>query len=381
MLDLNGNCRDVEHCPDIAKGIKECQAKGIKVIVSWAELWAPTVARKWDPDLLAWWMWNKFLGGYERTLRRPFGDAVLDGVDLDPEGKKKITRRMRQRSPIDFKPRAVRGTPVLWIHCAVFSRRPIQYKILHHSRAAMPDLDSHDQNAVYNILHPSEEYDAYPDMVFVQFYNNYCSATSFGKGKGFNFHAWDQWATSHSKRQTKVYLGILGKEDHMDTGYVDYERLTLILDSIHNKQSFGGVMIWDAQYAYSNLVPYMNVQYGQAVVQYLDHFSKRNRALLADYEDVAKGVNRHIPVLIPVNKSYVGALPCPGQLFMLLHPVTCRTLAETFGVSADEVDADLDRMGLDPTAFLNTGSSICIGFRPDQQIVGLNYVYNATDDK
>lgn len=87
ILNLSDNCNNVEHCIEAAQDIKYCQSKGIKALISVGGAVGPYHKQKWDPDLFAWWMWNKFLGGTDPSVIRPFGDVILDGVDYDPEGK------------------------------------------------------------------------------------------------------------------------------------------------------------------------------------------------------------------------------------------------------------------------------------------------------
>lgn len=87
VLNLSNNCNDVENCVDTARDILYCQKKGIKVLMSVGGAVGKYHSQRWDPDLFAWWMWNKFLGGTDRTVSRPFGNVILDGVDYDPECK------------------------------------------------------------------------------------------------------------------------------------------------------------------------------------------------------------------------------------------------------------------------------------------------------
>ena len=86
IINLADNCNDVENCIDAARDIQYCQKKGVKVLMSVGGAAGPYHSQSWDPDLFAWWLWNKFLGGDDRTVPRPFGNVVLDGIDYDPEG-------------------------------------------------------------------------------------------------------------------------------------------------------------------------------------------------------------------------------------------------------------------------------------------------------
>ncbi|KAG6873228.1 hypothetical protein C0995_001246 [Termitomyces sp. Mi166 len=73
-------------CPQLANDIKGCQKRGKIVTIS---LGGATGSTDFSSDeqarTFAETVWNLFLGGSSNT--RPFGDAVLDGVDLDIESE------------------------------------------------------------------------------------------------------------------------------------------------------------------------------------------------------------------------------------------------------------------------------------------------------
>ncbi|CEP12344.1 hypothetical protein [Parasitella parasitica] len=369
ILNLSDNCNNVENCIEAARDIKYCQKKGIKVLMSVGGAAGPYHKQNWDPDLFAWWMWNKFLGGTDKTVPRPFGDAILDGVDYDPEsvdglGYDRHIDTLRQLYKTQYPPR--------------------EYLIT--AAPQCPDLDYYPKNAVYNILHPAPKYDAYPDMVFVQFYNNYCSASAH-QTRGstqFNFDVWDTWAQQRTKGRTKIYLGVLGKENHMDTGYVSYEKLTVILDDIRRSRSFGGVMIWDAGYAYSNTVQYLNgLTYGQATFKYLDQLNSGNAKTAKAFDSINMAFKDHrVPILVPLDSSNSDLppppVPCTGLSFLLLRSVSGRVLASSLGSSADSVDQHLESIGMDGDDPINPGSRICLISNLNTNSVVIGYVYNAS---
>ena len=74
-------------CPAVAASIKTCQARGKKVVMSLggaAGVYGFTSNA--DAQQYAQIIWQMFLGGTAPGWPRPFGDAVLDGIDLDIEG-------------------------------------------------------------------------------------------------------------------------------------------------------------------------------------------------------------------------------------------------------------------------------------------------------
>ena len=85
-LDLAGHCNtdDSNGCTSLNKDIKSCQAKGIKVILSiGGAIGDYSLSSKEDARQVALYIFNNFLSG--KSSERPFGDAVLDGVDFDIE--------------------------------------------------------------------------------------------------------------------------------------------------------------------------------------------------------------------------------------------------------------------------------------------------------
>lgn len=63
----------------------------------------------------------------------------------------------------------------------------------------------------------------------------------------------DNWAkTTSANKNVKVYIGAAGSADAAGTGYVDASTLANYASDAQSKySSFGGVMMWDADTAYS----------------------------------------------------------------------------------------------------------------------------------
>ena len=92
------------------------------------------------------------------------------------------------------------------------------------------------------------------DIVWVQFYNNFCGLQNYQPGGGnFNFGDWDNWAKTVSKNpNVKVMIGAPASTTAAGSGYVDTNQLSTIIDYSKQFTSFGGVMMWDASQAYAN---------------------------------------------------------------------------------------------------------------------------------
>ena len=72
------------NCPQVGKDIQVCQQKGKRVFLSMGGAsGAYGLANDGQAQGLAAQVWNLFLGGSSPT--RPFGNAKLDGIDLDIE--------------------------------------------------------------------------------------------------------------------------------------------------------------------------------------------------------------------------------------------------------------------------------------------------------
>lgn len=202
--------------------IKFCQSKGKAITLS---LGGATGQIGFSSDsqaqTFATQIWNLFLGGSSST--RPFGTAILDGIDLDIES----------------------GTPA---HYAAFVNQirslaaPTGKKYIITAAPQCPYPDAYIGAALNQ---------ADFDAVYVQFYNNYCG---LDQPSDYNFATWDNWAkTTSFNKNVKVYIGAAGSPAAAGTGYVDANTLAKYAADAQSKySSFGGVMMWDADTAYNN---------------------------------------------------------------------------------------------------------------------------------
>ncbi|KAI0084132.1 glycoside hydrolase family 18 protein [Irpex rosettiformis] len=208
-------------CSFLASAIETCQSKGKIVTIS---LGGATGAAGFTSDsqatAFADQIWNLFLGGSSST--RPFGNAVLDGVDLDIEGG----------STAHF----VAFVNQLRNH---FNGASKNYYITAAPQCPFPD-------AWLGDLINSVAFDA----IYVQFYNNFCNVGT----SNANFGTWDNWAKTQSpNKNVKVYLGVPAAQSAAGSGYLPISSLSPIIQSYKAQySSFGGVMFWDASQAYAN---------------------------------------------------------------------------------------------------------------------------------
>ncbi|KAG5358525.1 Endochitinase [Yarrowia sp. B02] len=211
--------------------IKACQGLGRKVLVSLGgETGKYGLKNPSDGDVLAEQLWDAFGGGKNSSVDRPFGDAVIDGFDLDiehgnPVGYGNLVNRLRQ------------------LYAEDASKK---YYVSAAPQCPFPD------EWINEVLMFSQI-----DFAFVQFYNNDCGL----EDEGFNFDQWAHFArTMAANKHMKVFLGVPGSKKSTDSGYVGVPVLRKFIQKLRNNTAFGGVMMWDASSAFSNKehgIPYV----------------------------------------------------------------------------------------------------------------------------
>jgi chitinase len=213
------------NCDFMAEDIKTCQDKGKIVTLS---MGGATGAAVFTDDAqaeeFAQTVWDLFLGGDSDT--RPFGDAILDGVDLDIEGGAStgyvaFVNKIRSLSDGASKPYYVTAAP----------------------QCPFPD-------AYLGEVINAVGFDA----IYVQFYNNFCSVANYDNPNAWNFAQWDDWAKNTSpNKDVKIFIGAPADTTAANSGYVPADTLVKIATETREQYtSFGGVMLWDASQAYAN---------------------------------------------------------------------------------------------------------------------------------
>ncbi|KAM0147459.1 hypothetical protein ACHAPG_010577 [Botrytis cinerea] len=160
---------------------------------------------------------------------RPFGSAVIDGFDFDFEStvSNMPTFANQLRSLMDT------DTTKTWLLSAA-------------PQCPYPDA------ADGPMLDGTVSF----DIVWVQFYNNYCGVQSFVSSasiqNNFNFDTWDNWAKTVSLNpNVKVMLGIPSNTG-AGAGYTSGAALASVIAYSKSFSSFGGIMMWDMSQLYAN---------------------------------------------------------------------------------------------------------------------------------
>jgi chitinase len=216
------NGTDLADCSFMAPQIEACQKNGKIVTLSLGGADSePGFSSNSQAEAFADLIWNSFLGGSSPT--RPFGSAVLDGVDLDiesgsPSGYAAFVKQIRAHAKGANKQFYVTAAP----------------------QCPFPDA------SIGEALN-----EAPFDAVFVQFYNNYCG---LNHQQDYNFDTWDTWAKTQSPNpNVKVYIGAAASQVAAGSGYVDVSTLAnFATDAQQKYPSFGGVMLWDVSLAVAN---------------------------------------------------------------------------------------------------------------------------------
>ncbi|OSX57816.1 carbohydrate-binding module family 5 protein [Postia placenta MAD-698-R-SB12] len=210
-------------CSFMASNIQTCQNAGKIVTISLGGATGSAgFSNASQAEGFANTIWNLFLGGSSST--RPFGDAVLDGVDLDIEG----------------------GSTEYFTNFVSTLRSLMNSGSKSYYLTAAPQCPFPD--AYVGSVIDAESFDA----VYVQFYNNYCGLTNYDNSNDWDFSTWDNWAKNTSPNpNVKVYIGAPAASAAAGSGYVDAATLGQIaVDTRNSYSSFGGIMLWDASQAY-----------------------------------------------------------------------------------------------------------------------------------
>ncbi|KNZ79705.1 Chitinase 2, partial [Termitomyces sp. J132] len=213
---------NLTNCSFLESDIRACQAKGKIVTLS---LGGATSQVGFSSDAQAeafgQLLWDMFLGGKGNI--RPLGNVALDGIDLDIE----------------------KGTSAHYAAMVNKIRSLAKGASKRYYITAAPQCPFPDEY-IGTALN-----EAFFDAIYVQFYNNYCETSVPSE---FNFDTWDKWARTQSPNSDiKVYLGAPGDSSAAGDGYVNIETLSKVAtDAQRQYSSFGGVMLWDADAAYTN---------------------------------------------------------------------------------------------------------------------------------
>ncbi len=229
------------NCSAVGNIIPTCQAAGKKVILSLGG-GDSSVGFASDAEGAAYatTMWNLVLGGNGNV--RPFGTAVLDGIDLDIEGG----------SATGY------GAFVAALRALMDADSKKSYIITAAPQCVFPDAWMGPNPNTAITVAPAAF-----DHLFVQFYNNDChwaNADAFAT-------TYKQWSTLNITRQPKIWIGLPPTTDAATAAdYVPVTALPTLVRAGSAFPAYGGVMLWDAGYDLIDTAA-VGVPYSQSVAQ------------------------------------------------------------------------------------------------------------------
>jgi chitinase len=220
-LNLAGHCTP-PNCQKLRDSINHCQSIGIKIILSIGGEYKGkySLSSPEDANQVADYIWNKFLGGTSNS--RPFGDAILDGVDFDIEGG----------SNLHYATLAIK----LNDHYKSDSRK----KYYLTAAPICPFQDNILQRALSTGLF---------DYVWIQFYNqvNNCNFDS-NNPTGFK-NSWSRWINAPFAKNQNVFVGLPASQNASHGGFVPSQVLiNQLLPFVKLSPKYGGVMLWNRYY-------------------------------------------------------------------------------------------------------------------------------------
>ncbi|CCD26758.1 chitinase NDAI_0I01890 [Naumovozyma dairenensis CBS 421] len=308
-LDFSNACSEhstdgILHCSQIAQDITTCQSLGKKVLLSLGGATGTygfsSIA---EATAYAETLWNLF-GEGSTTEIRPFDFAVVDGFDFDVEnnnsvGYSALVQKLR----------------------SLYETGSKQYYISAAPQCPYPDVSVGPLLESENI-----------DFLFIQFYNNYCNVD-----KQFNWDTWLNYAETISPNSDiKLFLGLPGSSTAAGSGYIsDLTTLESTISKISSTSHFGGIALWDASQAFSNLIE------GQTYIHelrkildglsasiiptstsiYSESFLSTPLTSLADYDIITSTLSPSSSI-----SSTITPVPLSSVPYSSVHPKTVNTV-------------------------------------------------------
>lgn len=179
--------------------------------------------------LFAYRIYHLLLEGTDLQDIRPFGTAVLNGIDLDieggpPTGYSAFVRELRRLMDGGKQKYIIGAAP----QCPYPDA--IQGPSAGHFLGDVPELI---------------------DECYVQFYNNWCQA---GNKDAF-WQSFDQWlAYSKKTNGPKIFIGVPAARRAANIGYILPGAVKEIYDKVKSNPRVGGIMMWDSSFDQNNMI-------------------------------------------------------------------------------------------------------------------------------
>eukprot|EP00795_Rhopilema_esculentum_P015413 gene15413-6654_t len=236
-------------CPLIEAGISECQRRGKQVLLSMGGASGSYgFASDSKAKEYAHTIWHLFLGGNNKQSLRPFGRAVLDGVDLDIEGGLStgytaFVKEIRKLMNTDSSRKYIIGAA---------------------PQCPFPDgfLGPRPGKALGDVGYEFDE-------VYVQFYNNWCHT---GNQRVFyeNVAKWLKFSMDSKPSGPMIFVGMPAKVGGSGNAanYRPLKEVSDIFNRLKDEPRFGGFMLWDAGFDQNNIIN--GKPYSQNIVEIMN---------------------------------------------------------------------------------------------------------------
>lgn len=211
-LDLSGH-----PLAGVGDDIKHCKSKGVLVLLSiggqGGEYSLPTSQSAAD---LADYLWTAFLAGSRAGVRRPFGDALVDGVDffIDQGGRVHYDELVRR----------------LYAYNRYY--RPGGITLTATPRCGYPDhrLDGALATGLFSRIH-------------VRLFGEDRQCVSSPR------ESWEKWAAAYPR--SSVFVGVVASPnaEAVAAGYIPpWDLYSRVLQFAQKQRNYGGLMIWNRYY-------------------------------------------------------------------------------------------------------------------------------------
>jgi len=209
-------------CPKIEAGIKACQKNGKKVLMSLGgAVGRVGFANDAEAKLLAYRVYHLLLEGKDLQDIRPFGTAVMNGIDLDIEGggSRGYTAFVKELRRLEST-----GSQKITITAAPQCPYP---------DAMQGPSPGHFLGDVPTMI----------DEIYIQFYNNWCKISN----PRVFYMFLRKWLDYSAKENgPMIFVGVPADPHAAGAGYVTPDTLKGIWEKIKDEPRIGGIMFWDA---------------------------------------------------------------------------------------------------------------------------------------
>ena len=228
-------------CPIISDDIKYCQNKGVKIGISLggaAGYYGFLNEEQAMRDAID--INNLLFSG--KTDCRPFGDVILDELNLDIEAYTSIGYKSLVNKLKELNPNIIISTA---------------------QQSAIPD------HYLQDVLD-----DGKVNYSYIQFYNNYNSVKNYPTY--FNYKEWNLWANQkYPSNNHKLFLGIPADSYAANLGeYQPIDKIKVIFEDLYKNypENLGGIMIWELSSAQLN-VDGNNKHFGRQLKDIMNNIS------------------------------------------------------------------------------------------------------------